>query len=295
MFVKTTAAVLRPLSVCAVLTGLLLSSASADEGAEVVAKVGDGVVTEADIAFAAQDFSGQLQRVPPAQWKKVLTDVVVDMKVMAEAATAEGIADDPDFKRQVSFLTMRALRNAYFVKEVEDKITEADVKAAYDKQFADFEGEIEVQARHILLKTKEEAEAVIKELDSGADFAELAKEKSTGPSGPAGGDLGYFTKGRMVKPFDDAVFAMETGDYTKEPVETQFGWHVIKVEDKRNQPAPAFSEVADQLRQELARARFEKVMADLKAKTKIEIIPAADSSDASSQDDEKAESEEKSN
>lgn len=248
-----------------------LAQEQATDPAGVVAKVGEDTVTEADIAFASQDFSEQLSQVPPTQWRKVLTDVVVDMKVLANAAEAAGIADEDGFKRQVEFLTMRALRNAYLAREIEGKVSEEAVQAAYDKEFADYAGEEERKASHILLKSKEEAEAVIAELDGGRDFAELAKEKSTGPSGPNGGDLGYFTRGRMVPEFEKAAFELEVGKHSSEPVETQFGWHVIKIEDARKQPAPDLADVRDRLRQQLLRARYSEVLEELKAKTTIEV------------------------
>lgn len=248
------------------------SSVYAQEAGGVVARVGDSEVTEADIAFASQDYAAQLQQVPPTEWRSILTDIVVDMEVMANAARAAGIDKEEDFERQLKFLRMRALRNAYLVREVENKVTEADVKAAYDKEFENYSGEDEISARHILLKTKEDAEAVIKELEGGKDFAELATEKSTGPSGPNGGSLGYFGRGQMVPPFEEAAFALEVGAFSKEPVETQFGWHVIKVEDKRKQPAPELPAVAERIRQDLLRARYAEVMEKLKADTKIEIL-----------------------
>ena len=253
--------------------------AQAQEPGDAVAKVGDATITEADIAFASRDFADQLRQVPPTQWRGVLTDVMVDMQVMANAARAAGIDEEPEFQRQVEFLKTRALRNAYLAREVEQKITDADVQAAYDKEFADYAGEEERHARHILVETKEEAEAIIKDLENGADFAELAKEKSTGPSGPNGGDLGYFAKGRMVKEFSDAAFALEVGQFTKEPVQTQFGWHVIKLEDVRKQPAPELDEVRERIRQELLRARYAKVMEELKASTEIEVFGAEAAAD----------------
>ncbi|MBA5778706.1 peptidylprolyl isomerase [Stappia sp. F7233] len=254
-----------------------LSSVYAQEAGDVVARVGDSEVTEADLAFASQDFATQLQQLPPTQWRGVLTDIVVDMEVMANAAKAAGIDKEEDFQRQLDFLKLRALRNAYLVREVENKVTDADVKAAYDQEFENYSGEDEISASHILLKTKEEAEAAIKELEGGKDFAELAKEKSTGPSGPNGGSLGYFTRGQMVKPFEDAAFELEVGAITKQPVETQFGWHVIKVEDKRTQPAPELPAVSERIRQDLLRNRYAEVMEKLKAETKIEILePAAE-------------------
>ena len=134
------------------------------------------------------------------------------------------------------------------------------------------EEQINRYARHILVKTEDEAKAIIKELDDGADFEATAKEKSTGPSGPNGGDLGFFGKGQMVPEFETAAFALDKGSFTKEPVQTQFGWHVIKVEDKRPQEKPKFEDVAAQLRQQLIRERYETVMAELKADTPVEIL-----------------------
>lgn len=263
-------------------TALTLSAASlsAQEPGDVVAKVGDTVITEADIAFAARDLGQELQRFPPAQWRSILTDVLVDMTLLAKEAEKEGLQKDEDFQRQVKFLTTQALRNAYVSQKLEASITEAELKAAYDAELANFKGEEEVRARHILVKTKEEAEKLIKELDGGADFAELAKANSSDGSAAAGGDLGFFGKGRMVPEFETAAFALEPGKYTKEPVQSQFGWHVLKLDEKRIQPAPAFEDVQDGLRNKLMRDRYTKLMTDLKAAHKVEIVkpdvPAAD-------------------
>lgn len=248
------------------------ASLSAAEPEDVVAKVGDAVITEADIAFAAQDLGQELQRFPPAQWRQLLLDVMIDMELLALAAKNDGLDQDPDFKKQLEFLELRALRNAYLGQKINGSISDDDVKAAYDKEFADFEGPEEINARHILVEDKAAAEALITELDGGADFAELAKEKSTGPSGPNGGDLGFFAKGQMVPPFEEAAFALEPGTYTKEPVETQFGWHVIKVEDKRRQEKPALETVEANLRQQLARELYEARMIELKDEYAVEIL-----------------------
>ena len=255
-------------------------AARAAEPTDVVAKVGDIDITEADIAFAAQDLGPQLQRFPPAQWRSILVDVMVDMELLAKAARDEKIDQEPDFKRQVDFLKLRALRNAYVTREISGKITDDDLKAAYDKEVKNFKGEEEVHARHILVKTEAEAKDIIKQLDKGADFAKLAEEKSTGPSGPKGGDLGYFTKEQMVAPFADAAFALKPGTYTEKPVKTDFGWHVIKVEDKREQKAPTFDEAKDDLRQNLTRERYAEVMDKLKSDNKVEILDKSAEPDA---------------
>ncbi|NJO38685.1 MAG: hypothetical protein HC871_15110, partial [Rhizobiales bacterium] len=123
----------------------------------------------------------------------------------------------------------------------------------------------EVRARHILLASEDDAKAVIAELEGGADFSELAKEKSTGPSGPQGGDLGYFKKGQMVPEFGDAAFAMDVGSTSAAPVKTQFGFHVIKVEDKRK-VEPSFEETEPQIRQEVARAIVTALVEDLRGR-----------------------------
>nr|WP_319384346.1 peptidylprolyl isomerase [uncultured Roseibium sp.] len=251
------------------------ASLSAAEPGDVVARVGDADITEADIAFAAQDLGQQLQQFPPDQWRALLLDVVVDMELIAQAARKDGLDQDPDFKKQLEFLELQALRNAYISQKIDGAITDEVLNSAYEEEFKDYEGPEEVNARHILVNEKAEAEDLIKQLDGGADFVELAKEKSTGPSGPNGGDLGYFGKGQMVKPFEDAVFELEPGAYTKEPVQTQFGWHVIKLEDKRRQEKPAFEAVAGELRQRLIREQYEARMAELKAATEVEILDDA--------------------
>ncbi|WP_150524070.1 peptidylprolyl isomerase [Roseibium sediminis] len=263
---------LRMVMIPAVAVTLGVSSVSAAEPGDVIAKVGETEITEADIAFAAQDLGQELQRFPPSQWRGILLDVIVDMQLLAQAAREAEIEKDPDFQKQLEFLKLRALRNAYIAQKIEGGVTEDDVKAAYEKEFADFEGDEEINARHILVKEKAEAEAIIKELEGGADFIELAKEKSTGPSGPNGGDLGFFVRGQMVKPFEDAVFALEPGAITKEPVETQFGWHVIKLEERRRQPKPSLEDVAQGLRQQLARDQYTKIMDDLKSRVTVEIL-----------------------
>ena len=143
----------------------------------------------------------------------------------------------------------RALHNGYFQSKIQPVVTEEKMKARFDAEMAGAKPEQKVSARHILVKTEEEAKAIIKELESGADFAELAKSNSTGPSGPKGGDLGEFGKGQMVPAFEAAAFALEPGAFTKSPVQTQFGFHVIKVEKRIDQPLPTFEQSKNQLQQ----------------------------------------------
>ncbi len=172
----------------------------------------------------------------------------------------------------MQYLSDRELHNAYFKKHVVDTVTPDEVKARYDKEVAALPKQEEVHARHILVKTEDEAKDVIKELDAGKDFAELAKEKSTDPNKADGGDLGYFTKDRMVPEFEDAAFALEKGTYSKTPVKTQFGFHVIKVEDKRDAPPPPFEQVKEQVRQLVMRDKYLELLAKAKETSKVEIM-----------------------
>ena len=142
-------------------------------------------------------------------------------------------------------------------------LTEEALQALYDETYGNAEPETEYNASHILVETREEAEALIKQLNDGADFAELAKENSTGPSGPGGGALGWFSQGMMVEPFEVAVMALKAGEVDQEPVQTQFGWHVIKLNETRDKPAPALADVAEELVQKLQDNAVEAAVAKL--------------------------------
>lgn len=238
---------------------------------DVVATVNGVELTEQTLSLAASAFGGQLQQIPEAQRRKALINVIIDMTILAEAAKVADLDKTEDFKARFDFLKTRTLHDEYLAQKIAATVSDADVKAQYDADVKDLPTPQETRARHILVKTKEEADVIVDELNDGADFVELAKTKSTGPSGPNGGDLGYFTKDRMVKPFADAAFLMEPGSHSKEPVQSQFGWHVIKVEDRRNKPKPSLEEVSPRIRDNLVRQKFTKAIADLKAKSVIEI------------------------
>jgi peptidyl-prolyl cis-trans isomerase C len=176
----------------------------------------------------------------------------------------------------MSIAAQRVLAEAWINSELRKSITDEAVQQAYDIFVADEQSRHEVRARHILVKEKTEAEAVISELQGGADFAELAKKRSTGPSGPNGGDLGYFPRGAMVPAFENAAFALAAGSFTQTPVQTQFGWHIILVEEKRIAEAPTIEELAPQLRQNLISQNLGRLLDSLRANAKIERRPFAD-------------------
>ncbi|MEP7452074.1 peptidylprolyl isomerase [Phyllobacterium sp. SB3] len=223
---------------------------------KVLATIGGNDITVADVDQISADLDPQFARLPDDQRRLAALAAIIDIKSLAAKAEAEKLDQTPEFKARVAFLKDRALHNDYFKQQVVDKITDADVRARYDKEMAAMPPQNEVRARHILVKTKEEAEAIIKQLDGGASFEDVAKEKSTDGSAAQGGDLGYFGAGQMVPEFEKAANELEIGKYTKVPVQTQFGFHVIKLEDKRVQQPPAFEQVKEQVKSILIRERY---------------------------------------
>ncbi|MCB9994717.1 MAG: peptidylprolyl isomerase [Hyphomicrobiaceae bacterium] len=237
----------------------------------VVATVDGTPITEADIGFAAEDLGQDLAQIPVNSRRAYIVGVLIDMKLMANAAKAQHLEQTDEFARRSEYLTERALRRAYFVEILNKAVTDDQVKAAYDDYIAKAPQDEEIRARHILVNTEDEAKAVLDELNNGKDFAELAQEKSIDPGAANGGDLGYFTRGQMVQPFEDAAFALEVGQIS-EPIQTQFGWHIIKLEDRRPKAPPTLEELAPQIRQQLLIEAFNGEIAALKDGADIQVI-----------------------
>lgn len=242
---------------------------------KVVAKIGDMEITDRDLALVQGDMAEQFQNIPEDTRRSEALRALIDIKLMAHAAEKDGLEKDDTFQRQLKFTRERMLHNEYFQKKGIEAVTDEEVKARYDKEIAAMPPAKEVSARHILVKTEDEAKEVIKELDGGKDFVELAKEKSTGPSGKEGGDLGYFGKGQMVPEFETAAFALKDGEYTKEPVKTQFGWHVILKTGERDAKPPEFDQVKEQIRQVVLREKYADMLTKLKEENKLEISDEA--------------------
>ena len=237
----------------------------------VVATVGGQPITEADLAFAAEDIGADLNQIPPDQLRAVLLAQMIDLKLMAQAGDKQGLKDDPLYALRLSYLSDRALRRAYTKVAITDGITPEAIKAEYDKQVAAIPDEDEVHARHILVSTEDDAKAIKAELDAGADFVELAKAKSIEPNAAqSGGDLGYFKRSVMVKPFADAAFAMAVGAVS-DPVQTQFGWHIIKVEDRRPAAKPTLEAMTQQIGQQLYVAKYRALFDELRRAATIDI------------------------
>ena len=255
---------------------LMSSGAFAADGEDpVVAKVGDAEIHESELALAQGELDPQFDNVPAEQRRLAALAAVIDIKSLARKAESQDLEDTPEYKAQMSYLRDRTLHNILFKKEVIDSITDEEVKARYDKEIAATPPEEEVKARHILLKSEDEAKEVIKELEGGADFVELAKTKSTGPSASEGGDLGYFRKGRMVPAFEEAAFGLKAGEFTKEPIKSEFGWHVIQVEDRREAEPPKLEQVAPQIRQVLLREKYAALLDAARSEVEVEVVDPA--------------------
>lgn len=215
------------------------------------------------------------QNLQGAQKQLAILSAIIDVKSLAKQAASESFDQTEAFKQRMALLQERSLHNSYFQEKIVKIITEDDIKERYIKEVAATEPELEVRARHILVETEAEAKAIIAELQGGSDFEALAKEKSTGPSGPQGGDLGYFGKGQMVPSFEAAAFELEAGAITDQPVQTQFGFHIIKVEDKRERPFPPFEQVEAQIRQVLFREKYVELVEGARQKVDIQILDEA--------------------
>ncbi len=249
----------------------LSSPAVAQETDKVIATIGGKPVYQSELDIAKADLDPQFERLPEEQRTAAVLSALLDIKVMAQQAERAGFGQDELFERRMGFLKDRTLHNDYFRSRVVEGVTPEEVRKRYDDEVAATPPEKEVRARHILVDSEEQAKAVIGELDAGGDFIELAKEKSTGPSGPQGGDLGYFSRGRMVPEFEEAAFALDPGTYTDEPVKSQFGWHIIKVEDVRDMPPPPFEQVAEQIQRVLVQERYLELIQEARDAIAVEV------------------------
>ena len=255
----------------AMIVGFAASNRSRAAPEDVLASIDGQPITEAELDLAVNDLEQQLVNVPAERRRAAALSFLVEVRLLAAEAEKTGLHETPAFQRRMRMLRQRALHTGFVEQEVAAKMTEEEVRGRYDLEVANTPPVNEIKARHILLKTRDEAMAVIAELDGGAEFVALAKRKSTGPSGPNGGDLGYFGPGQMVPPFEDVAFKLQVGSFSKEPVETQFGWHVILVEDRRTRQPPAYEEVREQMRGVLFREIYARMVGDLRSKARVEI------------------------
>src|SRR5271165_6736218 len=239
-------------------------------GDPVVARVDGTELRLSEVEAAQQNLPPQAQKLPLAQIYPMLLDRLVDGMLITEAGRKEHLDQDPELQLRLKRYEDRLVQEAYLNRAIKDAESEDRLKARYQTFVKEKAAREEVHARHILVKTEAEAKSVIGELDKGADFADLAKKHSTDPGGSSGGDLGYFGHDDMVKEFADAAFALPAGQYTKEPVKTEFGWHVIKVEDHRVSTPPSFEEARQEVSQLVAHDAVDAKLKELRGVAKIE-------------------------
>lgn len=256
---------------CALLlTGLIAAAPiQAQEKKIKVAEVNGEAIFLEEVMKIAEQLPADIRQQPLPNYFDRIVDDVIDSRLAAAAGNDAGLTNNPEVLAQMSIAAQRVLAEAYITTELRKVVTEEEVQKAYQLFISDESAREEIKARHILVASEAEAKAIIAELNSGADFVSLAKEKSTGPSGPNGGDLGYFARGAMVPSFENAAFALSVGSHSSEPVQTQFGWHIIKLEDKKTAEAPPIETLRGQLQANLANQALSRIIETLRAPASI--------------------------
>lgn len=237
----------------------------------VVATINGRAIHLSELEVAQQALPPQYRNMPLQAVFPALLDRIIDSKLVVLDGRKNKVTDDPAFKKRMAFVEEQVIQDFWLQREIARKVTAEKLRQRYEERLKSMPAEEEVHARHILVATEDEAKAIIADLKKGAAFDKLAKEKSTDKaSGAEGGDLGWFKKTDMVKEFADAAFALKKDELSETPIKTQFGYHVIKLEDRRKAPPPAFEEMQDQLREELAREIVTAMLDQLRAAAKID-------------------------
>jgi len=251
------------------MSALELPAALRGDG-EVVATVNGNKLYKTELYNHAKTRTGQEFDALEVQAKNQIFDEFIQLESMSQRARKDGIGKDNETIIKLRNIEKNILEQAMFTaKDVTDPISDAEINAKYEAEKAGFE-QMSYKARHILLETEEAAKAVIAELKKGGDFEKLAKEKSTGPSGVNGGDLGWFTADRMVAPFSAATAALEVGKFSQEPVKTQFGYHVIIKDEEKQAEAPPLESLRPRLEQQIKQAKVKAILDDVEANAVVE-------------------------
>ena len=268
----------RPLGALALAAVLAVPAATLRAQDDPVIARANGVdIRQSDLAFADEEIGGNVPaQMTPEQKREYLITYITDVIVLAQAAEQQRLSDKPEVQRQVAFERNKVLMEALLRNAGKAALTDDAMHKVYDEAVKKMTNEEEVHARHILVASEDEAKAIVTQLKGGADFAAIAKEKSKDPGAANGGDLGYFTKDQMVPEFAEAAFKLDKGQIS-DPVHTQFGWHIIKVEDKRTKPTPSFDQVKGQIENFVAHRAQAELVDNLRKTAKIERLdqPAA--------------------
>jgi peptidyl-prolyl cis-trans isomerase C len=242
----------------------------------IVANVNKEKISLETMIHAMNELPPEIQSQPFMSYYEELLERVIDIKLIAQEGKKINLEEEPSVKAAIDFVTEKVLMQAFLSKYVQKNISEESLKTSYNNYIADEISREEIKASHILLDTQNEAVEVIKMLNNGDDFAEVAKNKSTGPSGPSGGDLGWFKRGQMVPPFENAAFSLGQNEISQKPIQTQFGWHVIKVFEKRIPQAPSYENMKNNLIQDLERKIVSKKIQDLRNNALIEKLSSSE-------------------
>jgi peptidyl-prolyl cis-trans isomerase C len=240
----------------------------------VLATVNGQPIRLSDVQAAGANLPAQLQQLPPQQLLPLLVNQLIDRKALLVAAQAEGLQKNPVVAKAMQDAADEKLENAYVQQQVAPQVSDAAVEAVYKADYAGKPGPTQVEARHILVKTQAQAEQIINELNHGANFAKLAEKDSIDPGAANGGELGWFTQDQMVPVFANAAFALKVGQYTKTPVQSQFGWHVILCEGRRTAPPQSFDDVKGQISQQIADNAIKSTLAAARSKVTIQVYNA---------------------
>jgi len=237
----------------------------------IVATVNGVPVRLSELEVAQQSLPPQYRSMPLQAVFPALLDRLVDSKLVVQEGKKNKVTEDPAYKKRLAFVEEQVLQDFWIQREIAKKVTADKLRQRYEERLKSMPTEEEVHAKHILVATEDEAKALIAELKKGGSFDKLARDKSTDKaSGAEGGDLGWFKKSDMVKEFADSAFALKKGELTEIPIKTQFGYHVILLEDRRQAPPPAFEELAEPLKEELARETVTALLDQLRSASKIE-------------------------
>jgi peptidyl-prolyl cis-trans isomerase C len=245
-------------------------AARAQDSDPVVARANGIDIRQSDLTMAEEDIGGAMPQMAPDQKREYLITYLADVIILAQAADQRQLANRNDVKHKIEFERQKALMEALLQDAGKASQTDDAMHKVYDEAIKQTpSNEEEVHARHILVATEGEAKDIVAQLKNGADFATLAKEKSKDPGAADGGDLGYFTKEQMVPEFAEAAFKLQKGQIS-DPVKTQFGWHIIKIEDRRIRPTPTYDEVKGQLQNYVARRAQAELVDNLRKSATIQ-------------------------
>jgi peptidyl-prolyl cis-trans isomerase C len=251
---------------------ILVGGLAAGAQDRVIAKVNGKAITEGDMKLAEAEIGSDLGTLPEATRRRVLVEFLIENQLFADAAEGQNLASGAAFNERLQYWRRRALRDVYFDTTVRNAIKDADAKKHYDSLVGTAAPEEEVRARHILVESKDKARDLFEKLAHGSDFAQLAKEHSKDPgSKDQGGELGYFTRGQMVPQFEEAAFKLKKGE-VGEPFQSQFGWHIVRVDDRRQRSTPPFEAVKDRVVADMIHKKAQQIAGDLRGKARIEYI-----------------------